>query len=608
LILANPDHLEKLSKGPVVWNVWRKENPHIIPDLSHVTLSLDQRQLGPSKGGPIDLRGANLEGATLRFATLTGADLEGAKLTGVDLMHARLDHAKLIATDFTDAVLDHVDFTEANMKRAIIIGATLINARNLTQAQVNSAYGDASTLLPAALKPPLEWFPEADEEELSLFTEDREEDPYDILGLEKAATVDEIRGAHRNLVKKLHPDVNPSDTAAAEQFKKVSAAYHILSDPDKRLAYDKGEIDSEGRARPEYEAQQEFRRYAFRFYAAAVLSVLLAGGALVFAWNAVLRNVGNHAVVITGSKSAERLGATSVRDDGTTTGNAESEEPKPGAVHETAPEMQKTPADNSAAPKSETIPAAEVSPALPTGEQTQLPKNNDQQKPVAPPGDGTQKIVVNQPSPPPSETKTPQEISKSMEGPSRPLSEGHKEVGADGAQIPSVGFRAPKGQENLAAPQTEQSTPAVPVAEQPKNSKDVAVLPKKVDQALTEVSSADPTSEKGNSETTGSIKSPAQTKAPSGDEALVTASDAKRSPNEEGARLDSGKSKRRSEFTGYAIMSRDFQRYQRIERPRRQRSQLKREEHRSKRQERFEDFEEDHDVTIFDVLTGGLLR
>ncbi len=71
-------------------------------------------------------------------------------------------------------------------------------------------------------------------------------DPYAVLGLNRSATDDDIRRAFRTLAKKLHPDVNPGDQAAAERFKQVSQAYDLLGDPDKRRRYDAGEIDAAG--------------------------------------------------------------------------------------------------------------------------------------------------------------------------------------------------------------------------------------------------------------------------------------------------------------------------------------------------------------------------
>ncbi len=65
------------------------------------------------------------------------------------------------------------------------------------------------------------------------------QDLYDLLGVARDADADSIKKAYRRLARQLHPDVNP-DPAAQEQFKQVSAAYEVLSDPQKRAAYDRG--------------------------------------------------------------------------------------------------------------------------------------------------------------------------------------------------------------------------------------------------------------------------------------------------------------------------------------------------------------------------------
>ncbi len=74
-------------------------------------------------------------------------------------------------------------------------------------------------------------------------------DPYTVLGVSKDANPAAIKSAFRKLAKKLHPDANKNDKSAADKFAELNAAYEILGDEDKRKAFDRGEIDAEGKPR-----------------------------------------------------------------------------------------------------------------------------------------------------------------------------------------------------------------------------------------------------------------------------------------------------------------------------------------------------------------------
>src|ERR1700704_916577 len=74
-------------------------------------------------------------------------------------------------------------------------------------------------------------------------------DPYDILGVAKNASAAEVKSAFRRQAKKLHPDANKHDPKAATRFAELNAAYEILGEADKRKAFDRGEIDAEGKPR-----------------------------------------------------------------------------------------------------------------------------------------------------------------------------------------------------------------------------------------------------------------------------------------------------------------------------------------------------------------------
>jgi len=144
--MANDEHVAMLKQGVDAWNAWRRENPHIRPDLLGADLSgadlrradliraklyranllganLSDTNLSGADLVQTELGGANLSGANLRLASLTGADLTVAKLLGANLWRADLFGAKLLETTLSGA-----DLTMANLGDARLLGANLRDA------------------------------------------------------------------------------------------------------------------------------------------------------------------------------------------------------------------------------------------------------------------------------------------------------------------------------------------------------------------------------------------------------------------------------------------------------------------------------------------------
>ena len=83
-------------------------------------------------------------------------------------------------------------------------------------------------------------------------------DPYEVLGVPRVGRARRpSRAPIRKLAKKLHPDANKNDPKAAQRFAELNAAYEILGDDDKRKAFDRGEIDAEGK--PRFQGFEGFR-------------------------------------------------------------------------------------------------------------------------------------------------------------------------------------------------------------------------------------------------------------------------------------------------------------------------------------------------------------
>lgn len=104
-------------------------------------------------------------------------------------------------------------------------------------------------------------------------------DPYVVLGVARDASDDAIKKAYHRLAKKLHPDMNPGNRAKEQQFKEISAAYDLLSDPAKRARFDRGEIDAGGSERG-FHAQgaRAYRRTESSFSFDEIIAEILGRG------------------------------------------------------------------------------------------------------------------------------------------------------------------------------------------------------------------------------------------------------------------------------------------------------------------------------------------
>lgn len=83
-------------------------------------------------------------------------------------------------------------------------------------------------------------------------------DPYEILGVARDASEKDVQAAYRRRAKKLHPDLNPGNKQAEQEFKELSAAYEILRDEEKRGRFDRGEIDATGAEKAERRYYRDF--------------------------------------------------------------------------------------------------------------------------------------------------------------------------------------------------------------------------------------------------------------------------------------------------------------------------------------------------------------
>jgi hypothetical protein len=131
--------------------------------------------------------------------------------------------------------------------------------------------------------------------------------PYESLAVPRSATADDIKKSYRLLAKKLHPDTNNNDPSAAVLFAELNAAHEILSDEAKRRAFDRGEIDAEGRPAPE-EVANAVSGLTLSVTGLMVAAAILAGSTLIVR-SLIPRVDANqeHALVVQSNQPESRL-------------------------------------------------------------------------------------------------------------------------------------------------------------------------------------------------------------------------------------------------------------------------------------------------------------
>ena len=159
--MANAKHLQFIKKSVDSWNLWREQNPDIVPDLSKA----DLRGLNLQN---VNLKNANLKETKLNFSNLSEANLESAnmekcKLQEANLQRANLQHAKLKGAGMLESNLQYADFTNADLEGAQfnedvtfiqskLNGANLTWATGLSFSQIKLAITDDKTRLPEYLE------------------------------------------------------------------------------------------------------------------------------------------------------------------------------------------------------------------------------------------------------------------------------------------------------------------------------------------------------------------------------------------------------------------------------------------------------------------------
>jgi hypothetical protein len=139
--------------------------PHHGANLIRLFLSAAERQMGTMNGGPVNLASARLRGESLRFATLSGANLASRRPVRRRFDRCPARRRQSHQRRFEPHVAQPHGFRRRKARRRETEGTNLALARNLTQDQIIESLGDAFTLLPHHLEPPVSWTEASDTEQ-----------------------------------------------------------------------------------------------------------------------------------------------------------------------------------------------------------------------------------------------------------------------------------------------------------------------------------------------------------------------------------------------------------------------------------------------------------
>jgi uncharacterized protein YjbI with pentapeptide repeats len=153
--MANPTHIDILSKSVSGWNRWRQQSPEIKPDLRGADLRdknfFWSEELSPANFAFADLSGADLSGSNLRGVTFQSAILEETYFHRANLIHANFTDADLTLADLSESDLGGATFVNAKINMARLTRADLTGA-NLTNAELMNSDLQDTNLRKATLK------------------------------------------------------------------------------------------------------------------------------------------------------------------------------------------------------------------------------------------------------------------------------------------------------------------------------------------------------------------------------------------------------------------------------------------------------------------------